>query len=508
MPKQLPSDWKWRTLGEIAEINPRSIDNTVPENTEVSFVPMANVSETTASIINAELRPLSEVRKGFTPFQEGDVLFAKITPCMENGKVAIAHNLANGLGFGSTEFHVIRPFSTVSNRWIWYFLRSPATREYAAQNMTGSAGQQRVPANFVRMLQIPVPPTPEKQEHIADLLDEVDAARLICNQLQREIEQFISLLFIEMFGDPETNPKKWEIVPLSELMHQPESGWSPKCLDRPASNNEFGVIKLSAVTSGYFQPIENKALPPTLVPRTNLSILKGNLLFSRANTRNLIGATALVEADYPNLLLADKTWRLHPKSGKNTAFLKACLSTRFARRQISELASGTSSSMLNISKDRLLSIKVPRPPEALQEIFTQMYWLLLEARQIIETKYAELDALLLSLFSHIFGADLAPTMGLINDKGSIPLQVSHTIWPKLSLTQRHLWEASQTLTTSFKVEELSERVNAQQGTKLNSEYVQTSMELLEALAIAIKENRSDIEKWRLPNEETDPDIEV
>src|SRR5437660_6628135 len=96
MPKQLSVDWKWQTLGEIAEINPRD-EIIVPEDTEVSFVPMAAVSETTASITAAETRPLSEIRRGFTPFREGDVLFAKITPCMENGKIAIAHDLANGL---------------------------------------------------------------------------------------------------------------------------------------------------------------------------------------------------------------------------------------------------------------------------------------------------------------------------------------------------------------------------------------------------------------------------
>jgi type I restriction enzyme, S subunit len=505
MPKQMLDGWNHRTLGEITKINPRNTEIPVSEDMEVSFVPMAAVSENTASITAAETRRFSEVRKGFTPFQEGDVLFAKITPCMENGKVAIAHGLVNGIGFGSTEFHVIRPSSDISNRWIWYFLRNPATREYAAQNMTGSAGQQRVPTEFVRMLQLPVPPTREKQEHIADLLDEIDAACLICDQLQREVEHFISALFIEMFGDPETNPKEWDVVPLSMLIHQPESGWSPKCLDRPVSNNEFGVIKLSAVTSGYFKPAENKALPPTLAPRANLGLFKGDLLFSRANTRNLIGATALLEEDYPYLLLADKTWRLHPKPGTNTSFLKACLSTPFARRQISELASGTSSSMLNISKDRLLSIKVSFPPEDLQDSFAQIYWLLSEIRQFIQRKRAELNTLLSSLFGYIFGADLTDTT---QDKESAPLRVDRIIWPKLSSRQRSLWETSQTLKRSFRVEELNEQVSVQQGKKLNSEYVQNTLELFEVLTVTIKENRDDVEKWRLPDDETDPDVEV
>jgi len=95
MLERMPSRWKLQTLGEIAEVNPRDTFISLPENTEVSFVPMAAVSEITASITRAETRRLRDVRKGFTPFREGDILFAKITPCMENGKVAIAHGMRN-----------------------------------------------------------------------------------------------------------------------------------------------------------------------------------------------------------------------------------------------------------------------------------------------------------------------------------------------------------------------------------------------------------------------------
>jgi hypothetical protein len=98
------------TLGEVCEINPRlPKDHGLQAHSEVAFVPMAAVDEISATIAQRMVRPFGEVRRGYTPFDEGDVLFAKITPCMENGKVAIARDLAGGRGFGSTEFHVLRP---------------------------------------------------------------------------------------------------------------------------------------------------------------------------------------------------------------------------------------------------------------------------------------------------------------------------------------------------------------------------------------------------------------
>ena len=106
------------------------------------------------------LRQVAEVEKGYTYFQEGDVLFAKITPCMENGKCAIAKRLVNGIGFGSTEFHVIRPKESVTSEWIYYYLRQETTRKKAKRSMTGSAGQKRVPSLFLQDVEIPLPPLP------------------------------------------------------------------------------------------------------------------------------------------------------------------------------------------------------------------------------------------------------------------------------------------------------------------------------------------------------------
>ncbi|NJO00131.1 MAG: restriction endonuclease subunit S, partial [Anaerolineales bacterium] len=155
-------------LGDICEINPRRT-NGVNSNVLCSFIPMEYVDEYLGAVTRTSLRQVSEVEKGYTSFQNGDVLFAKITPCMENGKCAIAKNLANGIGFGSTEFHVIRAREKVIPEWVYYYLRQGVVRKEAERNMTGSAGQKRVPSRFLEEAQLPLPPLDE-QKRIAAIL--------------------------------------------------------------------------------------------------------------------------------------------------------------------------------------------------------------------------------------------------------------------------------------------------------------------------------------------------
>ena len=146
----LPQGWAWTTLGEIARINHRNpairdLDDELP----VTFVPMAAVDAESGTIASPETRPLSKVRKGFTSFAESDVIFAKITPCMENGKAAIARGLVNGLGFGSTEFHVLKPERGIISEWLFCFVRQFQFRQDAKASFAGTAGQLRVPSSFL-----------------------------------------------------------------------------------------------------------------------------------------------------------------------------------------------------------------------------------------------------------------------------------------------------------------------------------------------------------------------
>lgn len=161
-------------LVDIADLNP-PLAASLSDGDDVSFMPMAAVDADSVTAVDRETRLYSEVSKGFTPFLDGDVLVAKITPCFENGKIAQVR-LSRRYGFGSTEFHVVRPRSDRADaRYLVHFLRQDRIRKQGESRMTGSAGQRRVPENFLAGLTIPLPPLPE-QRRIAEILDKADSA--------------------------------------------------------------------------------------------------------------------------------------------------------------------------------------------------------------------------------------------------------------------------------------------------------------------------------------------
>lgn len=156
-------------LTQAVELNPRPDRAALPDDLEVSFVPMAAVEAATGRMDATAVRRFGEVKKGYTIFREGDVLFAKITPCMENGKMAVARGLHNGIGCGSTEFHVLRPQPGVDAHYIYHFVSSARFRAEAAHHMTGAVGQKRVPAPFLEQCDIPLPDLGEQRRIVAEI---------------------------------------------------------------------------------------------------------------------------------------------------------------------------------------------------------------------------------------------------------------------------------------------------------------------------------------------------
>ena len=178
MPGTDTKGWGLQYLGTCCELNPKKgTDKRLVSGLSVSFVPMPAVSES-GKIDASQIKAYDEVKTGFTYFAENDVLFAKITPCMENGKGAVAVGLCNNIGFGSTEFHILRPINNKSNPYWLYSLTSfDAFRKDAADNMTGSAGQRRVPAVFLEKYKVTLPPI-ELQNQFAAFVKQTDKSKL------------------------------------------------------------------------------------------------------------------------------------------------------------------------------------------------------------------------------------------------------------------------------------------------------------------------------------------
>lgn len=192
---KLPNGWKWVKLAEVCLINPAKGKGFIREaNYQTTFVPMEAVDEMAGQISKKILRPYSEISRGYTFFGEGDVLFAKITPCMQNGKSAIAEKLTDGIGFGSTEFHVLRPKPIITKEWVFFFVRTKEFRKRAEDHFEGSAGQQRVPTDFLYNSLIPVPPTTLEQSVIVnEIKDELSQIEKIRRVSGKQIEAIESL---------------------------------------------------------------------------------------------------------------------------------------------------------------------------------------------------------------------------------------------------------------------------------------------------------------------------
>ena len=176
--------WKTVCMEEVVEINPRHFTVIPDVNAKVSFVPMKAVEEETGHLSKLETKAWKDVYKGYTPFQNGDVIFAKITPCMENGKYALAEGLHEGRAAGSTEFHVFRPTQDLDPKFLLYFLFGPEVRREAQMNMRGAAGQLRVPTLFFEKLKIALPPISEQRQ----IVTEVERSMSVVGEIRAALE--------------------------------------------------------------------------------------------------------------------------------------------------------------------------------------------------------------------------------------------------------------------------------------------------------------------------------
>ncbi|TBR80429.1 restriction endonuclease subunit S [Campylobacter novaezeelandiae] len=166
---QLPQDWEWKSLGEICEINPR---NKVDDEINISFISMDKILDGYNNKFSYVIKKWKDVKKGFTHFKQGDIGLAKITPCFENKKSVIFNNLENGIGAGTTELHIIRVGNYIISKFLLWFFKTEKFIKNGILNMTGATGHKRVPKDFIKNLQIPLPPLQE-QEKIASYLDEL-----------------------------------------------------------------------------------------------------------------------------------------------------------------------------------------------------------------------------------------------------------------------------------------------------------------------------------------------
>jgi type I restriction enzyme S subunit len=461
-PWELPDGWRWERLDAVAPVNPRrSFD--LPDDAQVAFVPMAAVSELSGGIDVSSSRSVAAVRSGFTKFASGDVLFAKITPCMENGKVAIVPDLKHGVGAGSTEFHVINPEGVLS-RFVFYWLIQQWFRDEAEANMTGTAGQKRVPTDYLRQAPIPVPPLDTQRRIVARIdglfaeLDDGEGALArakadletyrkallkaavtgeltadwrAANPPQETSEQLLQRILKERKARWEADPKNrgkrykeprriyqeslpelpedWSWASLGELIDRIDAGLNVKALGRPPADGETGIVKISAVTWWDFDEDASKTLSSDTAYDSSALIQERDLLISRANTLELVGAPAIVKHLGRRLVLSDKVLRLVlPETLKVWVFY--VLRSSWGRTHIESNATGNQLSMRNISQDKLRDLPVPLPPSGELKHITDLMTALVQERSnlqdVLEPTARAASSLRQSILAAAFKGDL------------------------------------------------------------------------------------------------------
>ncbi|MBF6441287.1 restriction endonuclease subunit S [Nocardia farcinica] len=268
--------------------------------------------------------------------------------------------------------------------------------------------RRRTSVNDFLGLEIPAPPSLDEQRRIAAILDYADALRAKRREALARLDELTQSIFIDMFGDATTIHTNWPKTALNDILLAIESGRSPTCHARPANDDEYGVLKLGAVTYGRFDPSQNKALPEEVEPDVRHEVKTGDLLFTRKNTADLVGAAALVRKTRAKLLLPDLIFRLRidPASKMNSAYLQAVLMYPPIRRTVQGLAGGSAGSMPNISKAKLLTVEVPHPPADQQLGYERRIEEIDRLRSVHQSALAALDDLFASLQSRAFRGEL------------------------------------------------------------------------------------------------------
>ena len=399
-------------LSQAVEVNPKIDRSALHDDLDVSFVPMAAVEALTGGIDVSTIRKYAEVKKGYTHFRDGDILFAKVTPCMENGKMAIARQLINGVGFGSTEFHVLRPRAGVDARYIYYFVSSQTFLKEASGHMTGAVGLRRVPSAYLEEQLIPLPGIEQQREIVAELekqfsrLDEAVAnlqrvkanlkrykasvlkdaveGRLVPTEAElarregRSFETGEQLLqrILEVRRSGWQGRGKYKVPvaqDMNELFALPD-GWTAASVEQLTSLVEYGssartnedsagvpVLRMGNIFNGELVFDNLKYLPTDHDEFPKLFVEPGDLLFNRTNSPELVGKTAVFKGAAQPFAYASYLIRIRVVNGYAPDFLAGFLNSSHGREWVKRVVT-QQVGQANVNGTKLQALVVPLPP--------------------------------------------------------------------------------------------------------------------------------------------------
>ena len=388
-------------IGDICIVNPRKSQlGELPPETRVSFVPMAALNEHHMAFRSSDEKAISEVSTSYTYFEDNDVLLAKVTPCFENGKAGIARGLLNGIGFGSSEFYVLRSNGQVLPEWIYFCVMHPLFRDAAFAQMTGTGGLQRVPRAYVENFQIPLPPLKVQKEIVAEIegyQKVIDGARAVLDNYRPHIP---------------INPD-WPVIQLSEICSF-KNGLN---FDKTSSGHTVKIIGVSDFQANLYAPLAALDEVQLAAPLAESYLVQaGDILFVRSNGNpDLVGRSMFVPP--PNEPTTFSGFTIRGRIGDARAW-PLFFAHFFKSRDFAEMIKsvGQGASIRNLSQSILNVLKVPLPPLARQQAIVAE----IEAEQALVAANRELIARLekkiQATLARVWGENEPP---LANDSASI-----------------------------------------------------------------------------------------
>ncbi len=376
-------------LGDVCIINPKN--ESLADDLPISFIPMQKVSEQ-GDIDISDIRTYKEVKKGFTLFQNGDVLFAKITPCMENGKGAVADALMNGKGAGSTEFHVLRPnLSIITSEWLYFLTSWGQFRNTCKKHMTGSGGQKRVPKSFLENYEIKIPSI-ETQNHITNVLQQLNFLISLRKQQLAKLDELVKARFVEICEKnfPMTTADKV----CSLIVDCPHS--TPKYI---GDELVFPAIRTSEIKNGeiewssmrYVSRSEYMERTKRLMPES------GDIVYAREGTYG----DCVILPEGINFCLGQRTMLFRPDRNICTSnYLHQVLRSDAVRRQAEESNAGSTVPHVNLTDAKKFAF--PLPPMYIQKQFSEIVCQVDRLKFTIHQNLEKLEILKKSLMQKFF----------------------------------------------------------------------------------------------------------
>ena len=373
-----PSGWAQRKFGDVL----RAIERPIALDEEMTYT-LVNAKRSRGGIVLRDRKPGKEVKVP-TQFivREGDFVISRRQ--IIHGACGIVPRDLDG-AIVSNEYLVLNSTDELSTKYLSYFSHTPYFQRTCFHSSVGVDVEKMV-FKEDQWFQFPFPLPPlNEQKKIAAILSSVDEViaktEAVIAQLQIVKKAMMEQLLTKGMPGRHTRfkqteigeiPEEWEVVPLGDLLDGIDAGWSPQCETRMAEPHEWGVLKVSAVSSGKYLETENKALPKELPPRPAAEVLPGDILLARANgVLELVGRTVFVHESRERLMLSDKIMRLRPSARIAGLFMHYSMNASTARDQILELTGG--SHMRNISQDALRRVVLPVPSRSEQaEISSQL----------------------------------------------------------------------------------------------------------------------------------------